>query len=121
VLFKIGDENRVKRVAVTTGAHDSRSRRGARRRAPGDRVVRRGHGGLADGAIVAVRDGRAARGRRAEGRRGRRRRAVSLSDLSIKRPVLTWMMALALATFGVLGFLRLGSTATPTWSSRSSA
>jgi HAE1 family hydrophobic/amphiphilic exporter-1 len=33
---------------------------------------------------------------------------VSLSDLSIKRPVLTWMMALALGTFGVLGFLRLG-------------
>jgi len=33
---------------------------------------------------------------------------VSLSDLSIQRPVLTWMMTLALATFGVLGFLRLG-------------
>jgi HAE1 family hydrophobic/amphiphilic exporter-1 len=33
---------------------------------------------------------------------------VSLSDLSIRRPVLTWMMTLALATFGVLGFLRLG-------------
>jgi len=33
---------------------------------------------------------------------------LSLSDLSIRRPVLTWMMTLALATFGVLGFLRLG-------------
>jgi multidrug efflux pump subunit AcrB len=33
---------------------------------------------------------------------------VSLSDISINRPVLTWMMTLALATFGVLGFLRLG-------------
>ena len=33
---------------------------------------------------------------------------MSLSDLSIRRPVLTWMMTLALATFGVLGFLRLG-------------
>jgi HAE1 family hydrophobic/amphiphilic exporter-1 len=33
---------------------------------------------------------------------------VSLSDLSIQRPVLTWMMTLALATFGVLGFSRLG-------------
>jgi HAE1 family hydrophobic/amphiphilic exporter-1 len=33
---------------------------------------------------------------------------VSLSDLSINRPVLTWMMVLALATFGVLGFVRLG-------------
>jgi HAE1 family hydrophobic/amphiphilic exporter-1 len=33
---------------------------------------------------------------------------VSLSDISIERPVLTWMMVMALATFGVLGFLRLG-------------
>ena len=33
---------------------------------------------------------------------------MSLSDLSIERPVLTWMMTLALAVFGVLGFLRLG-------------
>ena len=33
---------------------------------------------------------------------------MSLSDLSIQRPVLTWMMTLALATFGVLGFMRLG-------------
>jgi HAE1 family hydrophobic/amphiphilic exporter-1 len=33
---------------------------------------------------------------------------LSLSDISIERPVLTWMMTLALATFGILGFLRLG-------------
>jgi HAE1 family hydrophobic/amphiphilic exporter-1 len=33
---------------------------------------------------------------------------VSLSDLSIDRPVFTWMMTLALAVFGVLGLLRLG-------------
>ncbi|MEM7409794.1 MAG: efflux RND transporter permease subunit [Myxococcota bacterium] len=33
---------------------------------------------------------------------------MSLSDLSIQRPVLTWMMALAMATFGILGFTRLG-------------
>ncbi|CAM9475868.1 unnamed protein product, partial [Discosporangium mesarthrocarpum] len=33
---------------------------------------------------------------------------VSLSDLAIKRPVLTWMLTLALATFGVLGLGRLG-------------
>ena len=33
---------------------------------------------------------------------------MSLSDLSIDRPVLTWMMTLALATFGVLGLARLG-------------
>ncbi|TMA34411.1 MAG: efflux RND transporter periplasmic adaptor subunit [Deltaproteobacteria bacterium] len=56
VLFKIDAENRVKRVAVTTGAHDAGriEVRGDVR--PGDRVVRRGHGGLADGAVVAVRD-----------------------------------------------------------------
>ena len=30
---------------------------------------------------------------------------MSLSDVSIDRPVLTWMLMLALATFGVLGFL----------------
>ncbi|MBW2267189.1 MAG: efflux RND transporter permease subunit [Deltaproteobacteria bacterium] len=33
---------------------------------------------------------------------------MKLSDISIERPVLTWMMTAALATFGVLGFLRLG-------------
>jgi HAE1 family hydrophobic/amphiphilic exporter-1 len=33
---------------------------------------------------------------------------VTLSDLSIQRPVLTWMLALALLTFGVLGYQRLG-------------
>ncbi len=33
---------------------------------------------------------------------------MSLSDLAIERPVLTWMLTLALATFGVMGFLRLG-------------
>ena len=33
---------------------------------------------------------------------------MSLSDLSVDRPVLTWMLMLALATFGILGFMRLG-------------
>ncbi|MEE2665369.1 MAG: efflux RND transporter permease subunit [Myxococcota bacterium] len=33
---------------------------------------------------------------------------MTLSDLSIDRPVLTWMMVIALATFGVLGLLRTG-------------
>ncbi len=33
---------------------------------------------------------------------------MSLSDLAIQRPVLTWMMTLALTVFGVLGFMRLG-------------
>jgi HAE1 family hydrophobic/amphiphilic exporter-1 len=33
---------------------------------------------------------------------------MSLSDLSIDRPVLTWMMILALIVFGILGYNRLG-------------
>jgi len=33
---------------------------------------------------------------------------VSLSDLSIQRPVLTWIMMLALVVFGVMGYSRLG-------------
>ncbi|MFT5442162.1 MAG: HAE1 family hydrophobic/amphiphilic exporter-1 [Myxococcota bacterium] len=33
---------------------------------------------------------------------------MRLSDLSIDRPVLTWMMTAALATFGILGLSRLG-------------
>ena len=33
---------------------------------------------------------------------------MTLSDLSIRRPVLTWMMTLALIVFGLLGYQRLG-------------
>ncbi|MFP8878672.1 MAG: efflux RND transporter permease subunit, partial [Myxococcota bacterium] len=33
---------------------------------------------------------------------------MTLSDLSIQRPILTWMMTLALIVFGVLGYQRLG-------------
>jgi len=33
---------------------------------------------------------------------------VTLSDLSIERPVLTWMMMIAVAVFGLLGYQRLG-------------
>ena len=33
---------------------------------------------------------------------------MTLSDLSVRRPVFTWMMMLALGVFGVLGYLRLG-------------
>ena len=33
---------------------------------------------------------------------------MTLSDLSIERPILTWMMILALVVFGVLGYNRLG-------------
>jgi HAE1 family hydrophobic/amphiphilic exporter-1 len=33
---------------------------------------------------------------------------VTLSEISVRRPVLTWMMTLALLVFGVLGYTRLG-------------
>ena len=33
---------------------------------------------------------------------------MTLSDISIRRPVFTWMMILALLTFGLLGYARLG-------------
>ena len=33
---------------------------------------------------------------------------MTLSDVSIERPILTWMMTLALIVFGVLGYNRLG-------------
>ena len=33
---------------------------------------------------------------------------MKLSDVSIDRPILTWMMTLALIVFGVLGYNRLG-------------
>ena len=56
VLFKIGSDDRVKRIAVTTGARDSGRVEVRGDVHPGERVVQRGHGGLADGAQVAVRD-----------------------------------------------------------------
>ena len=33
---------------------------------------------------------------------------MTLSDVAIERPVLTWMLVIALATFGVLGYMRTG-------------
>jgi HAE1 family hydrophobic/amphiphilic exporter-1 len=33
---------------------------------------------------------------------------VTLSDISIQRPVFTWMLMMALLVFGVLGYARLG-------------
>lgn len=55
-LFLVGEGDRVRRVQVETG-HQSQGRievRGAL--SAGDRVVRRGHGGLADGMVVVVRE-----------------------------------------------------------------
>ena len=86
-------------------AGGGRSRGAARTRGPGRR--RPGAGGRGS-AQLPLLPGRGCGDRAASRGRERGRRAVSLSDLSIRRPVLTWMMALALATFGVLGFMRLG-------------
>jgi membrane fusion protein (multidrug efflux system) len=55
-LFLIGQDDRVRRVQVETG---NQSKGRIEVRGPisaGDRVVRRGHGGLADGMVVVVRD-----------------------------------------------------------------
>ena len=52
--------------------------------------------------------GARARSHDAPRRHDQRRPSMSLSDVAIDRPVLTWMLVLALATFGVLGFKRLG-------------
>ncbi len=56
-LFVIGAEDRVRRVQVETG-RQSKGRIEIRsgNLSAGDRVVRRGHGGLADGMVVVVRD-----------------------------------------------------------------
>lgn len=55
-LYRVIDEDRVERISVETGAtaNNMVEVRGDLR--VGDRVVRRGHGGLADGMVVVVRD-----------------------------------------------------------------
>ena len=56
ILYRIGDDDRVERIVVETGAiRDGRVEvKGAV--AVGDRIVRGGHGGLVDGAQVVVRE-----------------------------------------------------------------
>ena len=55
-VFVIDSEDRVDRIAVETGAHHEGliEIRGPVR--SGQRVVRRGHGGLSDGMVVVVRE-----------------------------------------------------------------
>jgi membrane fusion protein (multidrug efflux system) len=56
VLFKLEEGNRVRRLVVQTGLEQRgliEVRGGVR---PGDRVIKRGHAGLIDGALVALRD-----------------------------------------------------------------
>jgi membrane fusion protein (multidrug efflux system) len=56
-LFLIGEGDRVRRIQVETG-RQNKGRIEVRGEgiSAGDRVVRRGHGGLADGMVVVVRD-----------------------------------------------------------------
>jgi membrane fusion protein (multidrug efflux system) len=56
VVFKIVDGNRVARTPVQTGSEHAGLVAVRGEIAAGERVVRRGHGGLADGAVVALRN-----------------------------------------------------------------
>ena len=79
--------------------------------AAGDSVVVRGHAGAHrrrahPRAQCGWHAGRGVVGGEAGARQGGQ--AVSLSDICIKRPVLTLMMTLSLVVFGVLGYVELG-------------
>jgi membrane fusion protein (multidrug efflux system) len=55
-VYRVGEGDRVERVEIDTGAHDQGR---IEVRGPiqgGDRIVQRGHGGLADGMVVAIRE-----------------------------------------------------------------
>ena len=54
-LYRIRDDDRVERVPVATGTEYDGSIEVLDGLAVGERVVRRGHGGLADGSLVEVR------------------------------------------------------------------
>jgi membrane fusion protein (multidrug efflux system) len=53
-LYRLIDEDRVERVTVETGATEKNMVEVRGNLRPGDRIVRRGHGGLADGMVVVV-------------------------------------------------------------------
>lgn len=57
-VFVVGGEDRVRRVEVETGAQNKGQIEVRGKIAAGDRVVRRGHGGLAEGMVVVVREAR---------------------------------------------------------------
>ena len=60
-VYRLGAEDRVERVAIETGVQDGELLEVLGELEVGDRIVRRGHAGLTDGATVAVReDARAA-------------------------------------------------------------
>ena len=111
VVFRTKDDNRVERVAVTTGVHHDGLVEIASGLAAGDVVVTRGQAGLADGlaGLAAQLRRHAARHRRQLAQEAARRgRPVNLLDVFIRRPILTWMLTLSMLVFGVLGYNRLG-------------
>lgn len=55
-VFRVIEGDRVERVPVVTGAHANDQVEVSGDLAPGDRIVRRGHGGLAEGMVVVVRE-----------------------------------------------------------------
>ena len=55
-IYRIGEGDRVERVAVETGVHHAGRIEVRGPLAAGDWIVQRGHGGLADGMVVAVRE-----------------------------------------------------------------
>ncbi|MEE8164923.1 MAG: efflux RND transporter periplasmic adaptor subunit [Myxococcota bacterium] len=60
-IYRIGEGDRVERVAVETGVHHAGRIEVRGPLAAGDWIVQRGHGGLADGMVVAVRERHPAR------------------------------------------------------------
>lgn len=54
MLFTLADDGRVKRVAVETGITREGLVEVIGSVTAGQRIVRRGHGGLADGAVVEI-------------------------------------------------------------------
>ena len=89
------------------GARRTRDRRSGRGARPGS-ARRRLAGLAARHAAGATMTPNGVRRRRREDRASGEGATVTLSEVSIRRPILTWMMTLALVMFGVLGFLRLG-------------
>ncbi len=55
-LYRLDADDRVERVEVQTGAHEAGLVEVRGPLVAGQRVVRRGHGGLSDGMVVVVRD-----------------------------------------------------------------
>src|SRR6266571_5003626 len=111
-----GDERAAGQLSVRGqpgrhGAFPTRDRRAHRRRLRGPRAGSRGRGWRAAGR--RGRDRRAAAARRRRARRGERRgrararaggRQISLSELFIKRPVMTTLVMMGILLFGIMAY-----------------